>query len=312
MSCIKTVSQAGLERVFGHEGVVPGIYNCPAHHATFGMGTLIHHGPSKILEAVKQSKPAKPVAAGKTPVTPDLSGHVRSYKQSKKSSAVEYLSVEIGEDKSYPGFVAALIAKHSGTARKLIEQESSHLEAGWDAYLADFRDGIQVYEQAICAAFPDVPLTQQQFDGFFSLTYNIGAKGLLGNKSLILAMKRFSTVTNGKSASEKSRQEAVSALLEQILRARPTAPGPVTGEVDKVSFKLTESGVFNGGLFNRRIAEASLIIGQQYSPNDTEIKIGRKTIKVEKDHQTTETARKQVRTVIDGLNAIERINSGRL
>jgi GH24 family phage-related lysozyme (muramidase) len=310
MGSVKTVSQAGLESVFGHEGVVQGIYNCPAHHATFGMGTLIHNGPSKILDAIKVEKTQAKVSQ-KTTGDLDFTAYLRTYQKSKKSSGVEYLSVQVGSHKNYKSFVERLIVKGSDTSKKHIAQESKYLEQGWDSYLNDFRNGIQKYEEAVCNAFPDIPLTQRQFDGFFSLTYNIGCNALLTNKSLISAMKIYSQ-TVGSNSSKNTKDSAASRLLEQILRARPTAPGPVSGKVDKVSYRLTESGVFNSGLFNRRVAEASMIMGHEYSKTDSVIQVARTTIIGAKDHETTETANQQVRTVIDGLNAINRINRGGL
>jgi hypothetical protein len=241
----------------------------------------------------------------------DFTAYLRTYQKSKKSSGVEYLSVQVGSHKNYKSFVERLIVKGSDTSKKHIAQESKYLEQGWDSYLNDFRNGIQKYEEAVCNAFPDIPLTQRQFDGFFSLTYNIGCNALLTNKSLISAMKIYSQ-TVGSNSSKNTKDSAASRLLEQILRARPTAPGPVSGKVDKVSYRLTESGVFNSGLFNRRVAEASMIMGHEYSKTDSVIQVARTTIIGAKDHETTETANQQVRTVIDGLNAINRINRGGL
>ena len=79
-------------------------------------------------------------------------------------------------------------------------------------------------------------------------------------------------------------------------------------DVESVSFRLTESGVFNSGLFKRRVVEAGQILGRKYKLDDAVIKIARQTIKAERDHQTTTAAKAQVRAIVEGLSAINHLN----
>ena len=39
------ISNRGLELIVAHEGIILNLYNCPANHATIGVGHLVHYGP---------------------------------------------------------------------------------------------------------------------------------------------------------------------------------------------------------------------------------------------------------------------------
>lgn len=308
MSRIKNVSRKGLERLAQHEGVVQGIYDCPAKHATYGIGTLAHHGRSEILKVVTEALAIK-AQSTEARLAAKLAGHVKSYKPSKHSVGVPYLDAAIGKDENYRALVKEMRAGSPARA-KLVEREDALLSLGWDEYMKKFRAGIEKYEKAVCETFAAAALTQDQFDGLFSIAYNIGEGGIRQSGDLIVAMKAFNATLAQPKATGKQRDQAAAALLECILRAKPTSRAGVDVEIDGSSFAVMEPGVFNNGLFNRRVAEASLIIGRTYSTKSAEITIARKTIKAEKDHQTTTKAKQEARAVVDMLNTISFVNRG--
>lgn len=39
------ISDRGLDLIIQHEGMILNLYNCPANHATIGVGHLVHYGP---------------------------------------------------------------------------------------------------------------------------------------------------------------------------------------------------------------------------------------------------------------------------
>ena len=47
----KKISDSGLNLITAHEGIVLNLYNCPANHATIGVGHLVHYGPINGTEA---------------------------------------------------------------------------------------------------------------------------------------------------------------------------------------------------------------------------------------------------------------------
>ncbi|CAM3734422.1 glycoside hydrolase family protein [Roseateles saccharophilus] len=308
MNRIKNVSTQGLERLARHEGLVQGIYDCPARHATYGIGTLVHHGPSEILKVVSQASATK-AQTPEAELAAKLASHLKVYRPSKNSVAVPYLDAAIGKDENYPVLVKEMLAGKAPRA-KLVEGEDAVLRPGWDEYIRRFRTGIQKYEKAVCEAFASASLTQDQFDGLFSIAYNIGEGSLRQSGDLIAAMKAFSVASLDPKATGGQRDQAATVLLECILRARPTSRAGVDVEIDGGSFSVMQPGVFNSGLFNRRVAEASLIVGRTYSTKSAEITIARKTIKAEKDHHTTTMAKQEARAVVDMLHKISFVNRG--
>jgi lysozyme len=236
MSNNLSLSKAGLEQLIKHEGSINGLYDDPAHYATYGVGHLVHksHKARSVLLASARSEKL-------------CSDRVKT-KWPGKAYETAYLEREAVACKDFERLKTAArdraldivaLAKHKTAFTDLPREKQASVRVAADAAVAEearllslavadvLAQDVRPFEKSVNEAVTNVALVQDEFDALVSFTFNVGEAAF--KRSNLLKKINENTYRAGKAGDHRTAIEAI----EQAFLAWNTAGGKVLDGLTK-------------------------------------------------------------------------------